>query len=65
MIIKNFYFRRSPTPTPYQLRPLYEAESPDELALVDAAGKYTNTFEYFFREIDTQSVYLCISRVQL
>ena len=30
------------------MRPLYEAESPDELALVDAAGKYTNTFDFFF-----------------
>ena len=38
-IIFNFIFR-SPTPTPYQLRPLYEAESPDELALVDAAAAY-------------------------
>ena len=31
---------RSPTPTPCELRPLYEAESPDELALVDAAFAY-------------------------
>ena len=32
--------RASPTPTPYELRPIYEAESPDELALVDAAYAY-------------------------
>ena len=31
---------RSPTPTPCELRPIYEAESPDELALVDAAFAY-------------------------
>ncbi len=31
---------RSPTPTPLELRPIYEAESPDELALVDAAFAY-------------------------
>ena len=31
---------RSPTPTPGELRPIYEAESPDELALVDAAFAY-------------------------
>ena len=31
---------RSPTPTPLASRPLYEAESPDELALVDAAFAY-------------------------
>ena len=31
---------RSPTPTPAELRPIYEAESPDELALVDAAFAY-------------------------
>ena len=31
---------RSPTPTPCELRPIYEAESPDELALVDTAFAY-------------------------
>ena len=31
---------RSPTPTPSEIRPIYEAESPDELALVDAAFAY-------------------------
>ena len=35
-----FSARASPTPTPYELRPIYEAESPDELALVDAAYAY-------------------------
>ena len=31
---------RSNTPTPGEIRPIYEAESPDELALVDAAYAY-------------------------
>ena len=31
---------RSPTPTPSDFRPIYEAESPDELALIDAAYAY-------------------------
>nr|XP_045605910.1 phospholipid-transporting ATPase VA-like [Procambarus clarkii] len=31
---------RSPTPSPMDIKPIYEAESPDELALVDAAYKY-------------------------
>lgn len=31
---------RSVTPSPMDLKPIYEAESPDELALVDAAYKY-------------------------
>ncbi|KAK3855690.1 hypothetical protein Pcinc_037925, partial [Petrolisthes cinctipes] len=31
---------RSVTPSPLDLKPIYEAESPDELALVDAAYKY-------------------------
>ena len=31
---------RSLTPTPGEIRPIYEAESPDELALVDAAYAY-------------------------
>ncbi|KAK8739932.1 hypothetical protein OTU49_003271 [Cherax quadricarinatus] len=31
---------RSPTPSPMDITPIYEAESPDELALVDAAYKY-------------------------
>uniref|UniRef100_T1JA93 Phospholipid-transporting ATPase n=1 Tax=Strigamia maritima TaxID=126957 RepID=T1JA93_STRMM len=30
----------SPTPSPGELRPIYEAESPDELALITAAYKY-------------------------
>lgn len=37
----NNQHSRSPTPTPCELRPLYEAESPDELALVDAAFAYS------------------------
>lgn len=28
------------TPSPYELKPIFEAESPDELALVDAAYNY-------------------------
>ncbi|XP_066939381.1 phospholipid-transporting ATPase VD [Macrobrachium rosenbergii] len=31
---------RSLTPSPMDIKPIYEAESPDELALVDAAYKY-------------------------
>ena len=31
---------RAHTPTPGEIRPIYEAESPDELALVDAAYAY-------------------------
>jgi phospholipid-translocating ATPase len=31
---------RSVTPTPSEFRPIYEAESPDELALIDAAYAY-------------------------
>ncbi|KAL3267060.1 hypothetical protein HHI36_011201 [Cryptolaemus montrouzieri] len=31
---------RSATPSPYEFKPIYEAESPDELALVDAAFNY-------------------------
>ena len=31
---------RTTTPTPGEIRPIYEAESPDELALVDAAYAY-------------------------
>lgn len=31
---------RTATPTPFELQPIYEAESPDELALVDAACAY-------------------------
>ena len=31
---------RTATPTPYEIQPIYEAESPDELALVDAACAY-------------------------
>lgn len=31
---------RSLTPSPLDIKPIYEAESPDELALVDAAYKY-------------------------
>lgn len=30
----------SSTPSPYEMKPIYEAESPDELALVDAAYMY-------------------------
>ena len=30
----------SVTPPPHDIKPIYEAESPDELALVDAADKY-------------------------
>ncbi|CAL4122701.1 unnamed protein product [Meganyctiphanes norvegica] len=30
----------TPTPSPMDMKPLYEAESPDELALVDTAYKY-------------------------
>ena len=30
----------TPTPSPMDMKPIYEAESPDELALVDAANKY-------------------------
>lgn len=37
----NNQHSRSPTPTPCELRPIYEAESPDELALVDAAFAYS------------------------
>ena len=32
---------RAATPTPYEIQPIYEAESPDELALVDAACAYS------------------------
>lgn len=32
--------KRSPTPSPCELKPIFEAESPDELALVDAANSY-------------------------
>lgn len=31
---------KSVTPSPFELKPIYEAESPDELALVDAAYTY-------------------------
>lgn len=31
---------KSATPSPFELKPIYEAESPDELALVDAAYTY-------------------------
>ncbi|XP_044255059.1 phospholipid-transporting ATPase VD isoform X2 [Tribolium madens] len=31
---------RSSTPSPHELKPIFEAESPDELALVDAAFNY-------------------------
>lgn len=30
----------SATPSPFELKPIFEAESPDELALVDAAYNY-------------------------
>lgn len=30
----------SGTPSPFELKPIFEAESPDELALVDAAYNY-------------------------
>lgn len=32
--------QRTATPSPYELKPIFEAESPDELALVDAAYTY-------------------------
>ncbi|GLV35748.1 uncharacterized protein CBL_01101 [Carabus blaptoides fortunei] len=32
--------KRSGTPSPCELKPIFEAESPDELALVDAANSY-------------------------
>lgn len=32
--------QRSTTPSPHDVKPIYEAESPDELALVDAAYNY-------------------------
>lgn len=32
--------QRSGTPSPHDVKPIYEAESPDELALVDAAYNY-------------------------
>jgi phospholipid-translocating ATPase len=32
--------QRSVTPSPCELKPIFEAESPDELALVDAAYSY-------------------------
>jgi phospholipid-translocating ATPase len=32
--------QRSATPSPCELKPIFEAESPDELALVDAAYSY-------------------------
>ncbi|XP_018563796.1 probable phospholipid-transporting ATPase VD isoform X2 [Anoplophora glabripennis] len=32
--------QRSTTPSPHDIKPIYEAESPDELALVDAAYNY-------------------------
>lgn len=36
----SYQHTRSVTPSPLDIKPIYEAESPDELALVDAAYKY-------------------------
>lgn len=36
----SYQHTRSITPSPLDIKPIYEAESPDELALVDAAYKY-------------------------
>ena len=38
--LNKHHSSRSPTPTPSDFRPIYEAESPDELALIDAAYAY-------------------------
>ena len=38
--LSKLHSSRSPTPTPSDFRPIYEAESPDELALIDAAYAY-------------------------